>query len=155
MERKDGIEPDHIIVGILEALIPAGVSVIRRGDRLQKALQEIERIRDTEAPLLYAADPHYLRLANETRSMILIAEMYLKSSLLRKESRGELMLREDFPYTDNIDWLKWSRLKQDEGGGMKLWLVDVPIDEYKVRPPKEKYLHQVFAAAKKRGVPWG
>jgi succinate dehydrogenase / fumarate reductase, flavoprotein subunit len=155
MKRKDGIEPNHIIVGLLEQLIPAGVSVIRRGDRLQKALDEVERMRDYEVPLLYASDPHYLRLANETRSMVLISEMYLKSSLLRKESRGELMLREDYPYTDNVEWLKWSRLQQEEGGGMKLWLVDVPIDEYKVRPPKERYLHEVFAVAKKRGVPWG
>jgi succinate dehydrogenase/fumarate reductase flavoprotein subunit len=155
MERKDGIEPDHVILGLLETLIPAGVSVIRRGDRLQKALEEVERIRDNEVPLLYASDPHYLRLVHECRSMVLVAEMYLRSSLLRKESRGELMLREDFPYTDNDDWLKWSRLQQDKNGEMKVWFVDVPIDEYKVKPPRGKYLHEVFEVAKKRGVPWG
>ena len=120
---------------------------------MEKAIREIERIRDEEVPLLYATDPHYLRVANETKSIVLVAEMYLRSRLLRKESR-EGCLREDYPYTDNVDWLKWSMLKQ-ENNNMKLWTEDIPVDKYKYKPKREKYLCPIFEAANKRGVQWG
>jgi succinate dehydrogenase/fumarate reductase flavoprotein subunit len=120
---------------------------------MEKAIKEIERIRDEEVPLLYASDVHYLRLVNEVKNMVLVAEMYLRSRLLREESRDSY-LREDFPHTDNINWLKWTRLGQQDGK-MTLWTEDVPVDRYKLKPKREKFLHKVFEVAKKRGVPWG
>jgi len=153
MERKDGIEPDHIIIGLNETFAPYEVTVISRGDRLEKAIKEVERMRDEEVPLLYASDPHYLRLANETKNIVLVAEMYLKSCMLREDSR-EGCFREDYPYTDNMNWLKWTMLKQ-ENGKMKLWTEDIPVERYKIKPKREKYLHPVFEIARKRGVKWG
>ena len=153
LEREDGIEPDHIIIGLQETLLPYEVTVISHGDRMEKAIKEVERIRDEEVPLLYASDAHYLRLANEVKSMVLVAEMYLRSRLLRKESRDSC-LREDYPYTDNVNWLKYILLKQ-ENGQMKLWTEDMPVDRYKVKPKRERYLYPVFEVARKRGVKWG
>ena len=43
-----------------------------------------------------APEPHYLVKLVEARSMALITEMYLKASLMRKESRSG-HYREDFP----------------------------------------------------------
>lgn len=151
--RKTGIDAEHVILGLHEALLPYEVTVISRGDRMEKAIKEIERIRDEEIPLLYAADVHYLRLANEVKNMVLIAEMYLRSRLMRTESRDSY-LREDFPYTDNVHWLKWTRLKRREEE-MTLWTEDIPIERYKLKPKRDKHLHKVFEVAKKRGVPWG
>jgi len=150
---ETGIDAEHVILGIHEALLPYEVTVISRGDRMEKALKEIERIRDEEVPNLYALDPHYLRIANETRSIVLVAEMYLRSRLMREESR-EGCLREDFPYTDNVNWLKWSMLKQ-ENKKIKLWTEDIPVDNYKYKPKREKYLCPIFKAADNRGVQWG
>ena len=153
LRQKDGVDPDHITLGLHEALLPYEVTIISRGDRMQRAIGEVERIRDTELPNIYAIDPHGLRIANETRSMVLVSELYLRSRLLREESR-EGCLREDFPYTDNVDWMKWSMVKQDTGT-MKLWTEDIPVDTYQHKPRREKYLCPMFAAATKRGVPWG
>jgi len=153
MDREDGIEPDHIIIGILEAILPYEVTVISSGDRLEKAISEVERIRDEEVPMLYASDPHYLRLANEVMSIVLVVEMCLKSRLLRKESR-EGCVREDYPYTDNINWLKNTMLKQ-ENGKLHVWTEDIPVEEYKVKIKREKHLYSVFEVAGKRGVSWG
>ena len=152
-ERKEGIDPEHIIIELLETLVPYKVTIISRGDRLEEALKEVERIRDEEVPLLHASDPHCLRLANETKSMVLVAEMYLRSRLLRTESRDACM-REDYPYTDNINWLKNTVLKQ-ENGEMKLWTEDIPVDMYKIKPKREKYLYPVFEVASQRGIKWG
>ena len=151
--RGDGVDPEHTILGLHEALLPYEVTVISRGDRIERAIREVERIRDEEEPHLYALDPHYLRLANETRSMVLVSELYLRSRLLREESRKGC-LREDFPYTDNVDWLKWSMLKREDGK-IKLWTEEIPVDRYEFKPKREKYLCPMFAAATKRGVPWG
>ena len=104
-------------------------------------------------PHLYATDAHSLRVVNETKSIVLVAEMYLKSRLLREESR-EGCLREDFPDTDNVNWLRWSMLKR-ENEKMKLWTEDIPVDRYRYKPKREKYLCPIFEAAKRRGVPWG
>jgi succinate dehydrogenase/fumarate reductase flavoprotein subunit len=153
IERHDGIDPDHVIIGIQEILNPYEITVISRGDRMEKAIKEIERMRDEEVPLLYASDAHYLRLANEIKSMVLLAEMYLRSRLLRTESR-EGCLREDYPYTDNVSWLKNTRLKQEQGR-MKLWTEDIPVDKYRIRPSGIKYLNPVFEVATKKGIKWG
>jgi succinate dehydrogenase/fumarate reductase flavoprotein subunit len=152
LKREDGIEPDHIILRIQEVLFPYEVSVISSGERLEKAIRELARIGDEEVPLLYASDAHYLRLANEVRSMVLVAEMFLKSRLLRKESRNTY-LREDYPFTDNVNWLKNTRLRQ-ENGKMELWTEDVPLDSQRIKPKLERYLHPIFEAAKKRGIEW-
>jgi succinate dehydrogenase/fumarate reductase flavoprotein subunit len=153
LERKDGVEPDHLIIELQEALLPYEVTVISRGDRLEKAICEIERIRDEEAPFLYALDAHYLRLSNEVKNMVLLAEMYLRSRLLREESRDSY-LREDYPCTDNVNWLKWTRLKQEDGE-MRLWTEEIPVERYQVKPKRGKYIYPVFEAATKRGVKWG
>jgi succinate dehydrogenase/fumarate reductase flavoprotein subunit len=151
--RSYGTQPDHIIIGLHEALLPYGVTIIAREDRLQKALDQIERIRDEEIPQLYAYDPHYLRTSNEARNMITSAEMYLRSRLFRKESRDS-SLREDYPYTDNVNWLK-TILIENEKNEMRVWAEDLPLKRYKVTPKREKYLYPVFEVAERRGVRWG
>lgn len=153
LEREHGIESDQIIIGVNEVFSRPDVIIISRGDRLEKALEGIERISDEEVPLLYASDPHYLRMANEARNIVLIAEMYLRSRLLRKESRNPF-LREDYPYTDNVNWLKWTMLRQEDKK-MKLWTEDISIEKYKIKPRLEKYLCPLFEVARRRGVKWG
>lgn len=105
LQRKDGIEPDHILLSLQESIIPYDVLLLRDGGRMEKALGEIEDVRDNQMPLLGAYDPHYLRMAHECQNLLLVAEMHLKTAILRMESR--VALREDFPYTDNMNWLKW------------------------------------------------
>jgi succinate dehydrogenase/fumarate reductase flavoprotein subunit len=152
LNRQDGILPSHIIIKIQEVVTPYDVSVIKSDISLRKALNSIKTIRDEELPWLFAYDPHYLMLANETRSMVLNAEMWLRSCLLRTESRGTLM-RTDHPYVDNDNWLKWVILR-NESGSMKIWTEDLPIDRYAIKPAPGKRLHQVFEGANRRGIIW-
>jgi succinate dehydrogenase/fumarate reductase flavoprotein subunit len=154
LETKEGIDPHHVFIGVLEAIIPAGISVLRRADHIENSLKEIERIRDTEVPLLHAVDPHSVRLVNEAKNCVQEAEWFMRSALLRTESRGQCCIREDYPYCDNINWLKWTMLKQIDGR-TKIWTVDAGIDKYKVQPKKERYIHPLFEVADRRGVKWG
>lgn len=146
MERRDGIMPDHLIIRLQETINPYEVTIIMSDERLKNTLEKLEVIRDTELPMLFASDSHYLRCANEVRSMYLCAEVQLRSIYLRKESRDSC-LKEDYPYTDNINWLKWIKVKKEDGS-MKLWAEDIKFKQ--LEPKKERFLHPVFEGAKKR-----
>ena len=65
--------------------------------------------------------------------MLIAAEMSLRASLLRTESRSSCF-REDHPHRDNGSWLKWIDLREG-GGRMALTTEPVPFENYKFRPP--------------------
>ena len=136
-----GVEPDHVVLRVQELIFPMDVYLFRHGERLQLALDRICELRNNVVPALKAYDPHYLRMAVEAAHMVTCAEMFLRSALLRTESRGS-HLREDFPEIDNINWLKWIVLSQAKGG-IKVSTEDIPIEAYPVRPERKKYLHPI------------
>jgi succinate dehydrogenase/fumarate reductase flavoprotein subunit len=86
---------------------------------LQAALAYVEELRDHHIPMLIAKDLHELRLAHETENMIHTAEMKLRASLLRKESRCS-HYRLDYPAMDETNWNAWINIYQGKDGSMKL-----------------------------------
>ncbi|MBW1803017.1 MAG: hypothetical protein JRJ85_20080 [Deltaproteobacteria bacterium] len=112
---------------------------IKHGDRMQAALTLVEFMRDHLVPKMTAGDPHELRLAIETKNMVLNAEMRLRASLFRTESRG-CHYREDFPRRDDPDWLAWVKLKE-ENGVMKTFKEPIPEAWWPdlSKPYKERY----------------
>ena len=120
-----------------EILIPSKVAYLRNDKHLEKAISQVEDLRENMVPQLYAQDPHELIKANESRSMVGIAEMILRSVLFRKESRG-FVYRDDFPKTDNINWLKWVMVRKSDKG-MEVWGQDFPTPY--INPPKEVYTY--------------
>jgi succinate dehydrogenase/fumarate reductase flavoprotein subunit len=136
-----GVEPDHVVLKVQELIFPMDVYLLRHGERLQSALDRVCELRDHLVPALKAYDPHYLRMAVEAAHMVTCAEMFLRSAMLRTESRGS-HLREDFPEIDNINWLKWIILTREKGA-MKASTEAIPIHAYPMRPEKKQYLHPI------------
>lgn len=126
-------------------MIPYYVLHIKHEKRLQAALTNIEFLRDVLVPKLVARDSHELRLAHETRNMVLNAEMILRASLFRKESRGQ-HYREDYPRRDDPVWLVWTRLKDEKG---KMTIDSEPVPEKWwpdiTRPYEERYFNRLDA----------
>lgn len=116
---RSGSSPDAILGTLHAAIFPWDVSILKSKKSLTGALASVESIRDEVLPSLSAADPHELAKAHETANMVAAAEMYLRSSLARTESRTD-HFREDFPETDNANWLKWINIRQGEAGSMEL-----------------------------------
>ncbi len=90
-------------------------------------------------PKLLANDAHEWRLCHETRNMALGAEMKLRASLYRTESRGD-HFREDFPRRDDPEWLAWVKIK-DERASMTLYKEPVPKEWWPdlTKPYEERY----------------
>lgn len=85
---------------------------------LKAALAYIEELRDHHMPMLRAADLHELRLAHETKNMIISAEMKLKASIMRTESRCS-HYRLDYPEMDDENWQAWINIFKGEDGEMQ------------------------------------
>lgn len=119
LRRSGGFGPRWVTQMLQNTVLPYYVLHIKHGDRLRAALANVEFFRDHLVPKLYATDQHELRLVHETRNMVLNAEMRLRASLFRTETRG-CHYREDFPVRDDGQWLAWVILRR-AGDGMELF----------------------------------
>jgi succinate dehydrogenase/fumarate reductase flavoprotein subunit len=123
-QNRGGFSPNWVTQLLKNTLMPYFILRVKHGERLQAALTIVEFMRDHLCPQLFARDPHELRLAHETRNMVINAEMKLRASLFRTESRG-IHYREDFPRRVDPDWLAWI-LITEENGRMKAEKKPVP-----------------------------
>lgn len=124
VERKSGFDPRWTAQLIYNTMVPYFIKYIKHEERLKAALTMITFIKDRIADRLVAKDLHELWLAHEVRNIVLNAEMILRCSLFREESRAT-HYREDYPRRVDPDWLAWVKLKMD-GGEMKLWKEPIP-----------------------------
>ena len=99
--------------------------IMRRGEDLEEALQEIEGLK-ARIPLLRAGDFRELIQVLETGNMLTCAEMVCRAALLRTESRGG-HYRSDFPGEDNDRWLKNITIRKQDSE-MRLEAIPVSMD---------------------------
>ena len=119
---------------VREAVSFQDVSILKNEKSLLKALSKIEEIRGELLPRMAAKDPHYLMKCIEVREIALVSELYLRASLMRKESRAG-HFRADYPERDYENWLCWI-IAHEEGDDIKLDKKPVPIEKYKITPTK-------------------
>lgn len=119
LKRDAGFGPAWVTQTLQGIMIPNFVLYIKKESMLKAALAYIEELRDHHMPMLRAADLHELRLAHETSNMIISAEMKLKASLMRKESRCS-HYRLDYPEIDKKNWQAWINIYKDDAGTMQL-----------------------------------
>jgi len=112
--RERGYSPAWVTRLLQNVMFPYYVMYVKEKSRLELALSQIMHLQERYAPRLKTNEAHGLRLAHETRNMLLNAEMKLRAGLAREESRGT-HYREDFPYRDDADWLCWVKLVSRNG----------------------------------------
>jgi len=135
-----GADPKEAIKAVQETIFPYEIIVIKHEERLKQALEQIKAIRNELMPSLHAKNPHELVQLREARSMALIAELMLKASLLRTESRAS-HFREDYPNRDDKNWLKWIVVKQ-KGEDTEFSTEPLPMERYRIKP--ERYYMDNF-----------
>jgi succinate dehydrogenase/fumarate reductase flavoprotein subunit len=138
LNRRTGFKPAWVIQLLQNLMTPYFISFIKKEDRLLSALTQVEFYRDHLIPRLRAGDAHELRLAIEVQNMIGNAEMRLRASLMRKESRGT-HYREDYPERDDDNWYRWIKIRQIDG---KMCLTTVSVPEEWRKPEDEPYSYE-------------
>jgi succinate dehydrogenase/fumarate reductase flavoprotein subunit len=119
LNREAGYSPAWVTQTLQGIMIPNFVLYIKKESMLKAAMAYIEELRDHHMPMLRAADLHELRLAHETKNMIISAEMKLKASMMRKESRCS-HYRLDYPEPDNENWQAWINIYKGDESEMML-----------------------------------
>jgi succinate dehydrogenase/fumarate reductase flavoprotein subunit len=130
--RERGLHYEDIYISIGRVTVPAEFSFFKHEERIKSTLMEIARVQREEVPQLKAQDVHELVGCIGVQNLSLLAEALYRCALERKESRFS-HYREEFPYRDDIDWLKWSVIEGDEMG-MEVSFEPVPIESYPIRP---------------------
>lgn len=128
-----------VLESLQQALFARGVCLRKRLETMSAALEAVGAL-PHDAGSIEAGDPHELVKAHETANMVLAAELFLRSSISRTESRGDHQ-RADHPNTDNDNWLRWinASLSDSNGGmgqpsGLMATTEPVPLDRYPHRP---------------------
>ncbi|WP_415230124.1 FAD-binding protein [Psychromonas sp.] len=117
LKRKTGYSPAWVTQVLQGIMIPNFVLYIKKERMMQGALAYVEELKEHHVPMLMAEDRHTLRLAHETENMIITAEMKLKASLMRTESRCS-HYRLDYPDIDYKNWQAWINISKDNKGEM-------------------------------------
>lgn len=118
LKREAGYSPAWVTQTLQGIMIPNFVLYIKKESMMNAALAYIEELKGHHMPMLKAADMHELRLAHETKNMIISAEMKLKASLMRTESRCS-HYRLDYPEPDYENWQAWINIFKGKDGKMK------------------------------------
>ena len=128
---KTGISPETVIMDILSIIYPYDISVLKNDSSLKEAVTKIENINKEVLPSMDVHDFHFLAKAKDVRSMALMAEMFLRASLMRTESRAS-HYRIDYPNRDDGNWLKWILfgLKDDN---LCPRTENLPLDQYRFK----------------------
>ncbi|MGX9416911.1 FAD-binding protein [Vibrio sp. RC27] len=127
LKRERGYSPAWVTQVLQGVMIPNFVLYIKKERMMQGALAYIEELKEHHAPMLLAEDRHQLRLAHETKNMIHTAEMKLRASMMRTESRCS-HYRLDYPEVDYENWQAWINIQKGENGEMVL--TKQPFDKW-------------------------
>ena len=130
---KNGVKPSDLFRRLAEVTTPAEYSMFKNERRITKVLSQIEKLKQ-DLPMLEASDSHELAKANEFKNQLLCSELVFRAALERKESR-HYHYREDYPYRDDMEWLKLIVFKK-ENGNIIIRYEPLPIDRWPVKPEK-------------------
>ncbi|MDR0652334.1 MAG: FAD-binding protein [Synergistaceae bacterium] len=131
LERAKGVTAKDVIREVQRAVGPMENSVYMNGERIAKAMEYVNKGKEL-SKMLKAKDFHDLLSCHEAEAMVLCAELQFLASDMRRESRG-WFLREDYPETDNENWLKWITVTNVDGKPV-FETEAVPIDKWPIKP---------------------
>ncbi|MBW1946229.1 MAG: FAD-dependent oxidoreductase [Deltaproteobacteria bacterium] len=125
LDRKRGFYWKEVEIGV-QNLMDFYCGDVRSEKMLKRGL---ERLEDTKAAPFRAENPHELGRCLDVKSIIDNAELVMRSSLERKESRPIPFgfKRADHPEQDDERWLAFLAIRQEEDGTYKF--SKIPVDQ--------------------------
>jgi succinate dehydrogenase/fumarate reductase flavoprotein subunit len=132
LERREGPTPNEVYMSLNKVMVPAQFSFFKHEKRMKVTLAEIKRVQQEMVPQVRAEDIHELIKANEARNYAVLAEAVYRCALERQETRLS-HYREDFPYRDDVNWLKWVALQRGREGMIEVSFDPIPVEDYPVK----------------------
>lgn len=129
LSKESGFDPNWARDTLENIMAPYWVLITKNEENLTAALTQVLAMKKNVLPKLAAATSHDLRLVHEMRHKINSAEMKLRASLARKETRG-LSYRSDYPYRDDENFLCYMLVQKQADGSMEVTKQPVK-DEWK------------------------
>ena len=142
MQARDGISFEEVRDAV-ERLYGKEIMHVSRGDRLERALEVAGSVKHNLAPKLRASDARQLVKVHSMKNFVEILEVLLMVLSHRTESRGNV-LREDFPYIDNKNWLKYTVVRKSKAGEIEIWDEPVPNTEEYDHVERKQIRHPFF-----------
>ena len=127
----------------LEGLYGTDITEVLNAERLEASIARLQDIRHRLARHMTASEPHDLAKVLGMRNFLQCMEISLHVVRRRTESRGNV-LREDFPYIDNENWLKYTFARMGGNGALDLFEEPIPADGHHRMPERTKVLHPFF-----------
>lgn len=137
LQLGKGPLPDSLFQKIADITEPAMASIIKSKGGIEKTIASLEGLEKEELKAVRARDFHELAKANEAKNLALLSKLAFRSALEREESR-HFHYRQDYPFRDDINWLKWVFVRQDASGEIKLRTEPVPLERYGIRPSQRR-----------------
>lgn len=142
LSLKEGITFNQIHEK-LESLLLEDVGYILNGQKMEKALQNLEKIIQEDMSKIFAPNPHELAKVIGLCNFAQALDVVLRVLIHRAESRGSI-LREDFPEIDNENWLKWTIAKKEGDESIRLWNEPIPDSPDFGPVERKKIIHPFF-----------
>ncbi len=117
--RDQGASPGDIYRAVNKTVTPFAANLFREEKRICTTIEEIRKLATDDLPRMKADDTHQLVKANEARNFVLLMELVYLSALERKESRLA-HYREDYPYRDDENWIKYVQCKRTKQGNVQV-----------------------------------
>ena len=138
--KKNGVRPTEIRRQ-LQDIAWKNAGVVRDSNLLRDGLRRIQRIKEKELPRLQVSETGSfnleLRDALEIFSILDVLEAIMRSSYMRRETRGA-HCRRDFPNRDDIHWLR-SIVVRMRGGEMMLKPMRPIVTRVELMPRQTRY----------------
>ncbi|MEE8448022.1 MAG: FAD-binding protein [Thermodesulfobacteriota bacterium] len=109
--RSQGVDPRSVYHFLVGKILRPEYSIVKSEATIKEVLEDVRRISSEDLPRLMTKDIHRLVNANELRNFVHHVGAVFASSLGRKESRLT-HYRQDYPYRDDANWLKWVVVKK-------------------------------------------
>ncbi|MDP2645476.1 MAG: FAD-binding protein [Desulfobacterales bacterium] len=136
LHRSGGVSTGEALDQFHKISIPAPVSLFKNEARLKKALLKLQALA-LDLNRLCARDIHDLVRAKEIENLVPLARLVFTAALARTESR-DTHYREDYPFRDDVNWLKWIILQRAGDDDIRLRLEPVPLEQYPVQPAQRR-----------------
>lgn len=137
LARKEGMNFEQAQEKV-KTIIKEDIGIFHNEKGLKKAGEKLADLAE-ELPKLTARDSHDLSRGIGLKNLVQTLEMGVTAGRRRTESR-EGFVRDDYPQTDNVNWLKTIVMKREDIDQTRVWEEPIDIPDLPIKRDKKTHI---------------